>query len=95
MTKKELIENLAKNTQLSRMAAQDFINELAAIVQAEIESGNEITLPGIGILSVTNKAARQGRNPKTGEAITIAAHRVVKFKALKNLKDSANYHVLD
>lgn len=95
MTSKDLLINdIAEYTKLTKKDINLVLKGLSNVVNTKIEFGDEITLPGIGTLSVTNKADRVGRNPKTGEVITIPAHRVVKFKPLKALKDAANYHDL-
>jgi DNA-binding protein HU-beta len=67
------------------------VDSLGEIVQQQLASGGEITLPGIGKLTVTERAARTGRNPKTGEAIELPATSVPKFKAAKVLKEVVNH----
>ena len=59
-------------------------------IVAELKNGGEVALPGFGKFSVSRRAARQGRNPATGETIQIAATNVPKFKAAKALKDAVN-----
>nr|WP_281172486.1 HU family DNA-binding protein [Chitinimonas koreensis] len=61
---------------------------LTGVVQEQLKAGEEVTLPGIGKLKVKDKAAKVGRNPKTGEEIKIPAKRVPAFTAVKALKDS-------
>ncbi|PYD08066.1 HU family DNA-binding protein [Pseudomonas syringae pv. pisi] len=65
-------------------------NKLGQIVADQLESGAEITLPGIGKLKVTERLARTGRNPSTGAAIEIAAKKAIKFVPAKVLNDSIN-----
>jgi DNA-binding protein HU-beta len=67
------------------LAAQETV-----ITQTLAELGDDVTLPGIGKLSIKTRAAREGRNPATGEAITIPAKNAVKFSAAKALKDAIN-----
>ena len=89
MTKKELIEAIqnSASTGLSKIDIDTTLNHLATVVQQELADDGEVTLPGLVKFSVANRAGRQGRNPQTGEAITIPAARVPKIKALKALKD--------
>lgn len=61
---------------------------LTGVVHAQLKSGEEVTLPGVGKLKIKDKAAKVGRNPKTGEEIQIAAKRVPAFTAVKALKDA-------
>ena len=88
MTKQDIINNIAEITGLPKQAAGDALDAIGTIVHTELKCGNEITLPGIGKLSVTERAARTGRNPATGEEIAIPAKRVPKFSAVKALKDA-------
>jgi len=67
------------------------VDGLTEIVQEYLADGQEVTLPGIGKLSVTERAARSGRNPQTGEELEIPASRAPKFKAAKALKDAINH----
>ena len=89
--KSEIVDFIADNVEgLSRrQAAQAFESFVEAIVM-HLEKGSRVQVPGLGSFSVAERAARTGRNPKTGEAIPIAASRNVKFKAGKELKDSLN-----
>lgn len=87
MTKAELISKLA-DSGFSKFQAERAINELAQITTKQLTTTGEFTLPGVGKFTVTDRAARTGRNPKTGEEIEIAASKGVKFKAVKALKDA-------
>lgn len=98
MTKNHLIDALidghhakreSQYIQKADMAA--VVDSLGEIVQQQLASGEEITLPGIGKLTVTERAARTGRNPKTGEAIELPATKVPKFKPAKVLKEVVNH----
>jgi DNA-binding protein HU-beta len=65
------------------------LNELLEVIQETIVSGNDVQLVGFGTFSVIERASREGRNPSTGETITIPAKRIVKFKSGKALSDAA------
>ena len=88
-TKHELIEALSERTGQSRKDTTDFVDALGELAQEALMAGQEAVLPGIGKLAVKEKAARIGRNPKTGAAIEIAARKVPVFTAAKILKDAA------
>ena len=89
MNKQELIDAIAESINLPKVAIESVINSLVGHVQDELSAGGEVTLPGLGKFSVIDKAAKTGRNPKTGETIQIAAKRAPKFSAAKALKDAA------
>lgn len=86
MTKSALADHLAKKTGLSKKAAGQVLDELAAV--AHKEAKNTFTIPGIGKLVLVNRKARMGRNPATGEPIKILAKKVVKFRVAKACKDA-------
>ena len=88
MNQKELIEAIASNAGVSKASIKWMLEVLADAVHKEIKSGGEITLPGIGKLSVSHRAARAGRNPKTGATLHIEAKKTPKFTAAKALKDA-------
>ena len=90
MKKSELISVLAKHADVSKTEADRVLAALEQAVKVELLEGGEVTLPGIGTLATAERAARQGRNPKTGETIAIPACKTVKFKAAKALKDAVN-----
>jgi len=87
MTQKELIDDMAGGL-LNRKQALETLVVLSEIVAACLASGDEVTLPGIGKLRIRSVAERQGRNPQTGEALTIPAHKAVHFSPAKALKDA-------
>jgi DNA-binding protein HU-beta len=87
-TKKELIDALSEQTGQAKNVTEAFIDALGPAVQKALAGGAEVVLPGLGKLSVKARAAKAGRNPKTGEAITIAARKVPAFSAAKVLKDA-------
>lgn len=76
--------------QLTAASVKTILRTLGEVVGAELNNGDSVNLPGLGILSVKERAARTGRNPKTGEAIEIPARRVVKFSPAKGLRDLLN-----
>ncbi len=87
MNQSELIAKVAEVADLSKSDVEQLLKTVGSVVQDELKSGGEVTLPGIGKLSVKHKAARKGRNPATGKEIDIAAKNVPDFSAAKALKD--------
>ncbi len=85
MNKGELVDFIASEAGLTKVQAGDSLNAVLTAVQKTLKKGDKVTLVGFGTFSVTKRAARTGRNPKTGAAIKIAAKKVVKFKAGKEL----------
>ena len=90
MTKAELIEALSNKLPLNKADAERAINIVLDDVIAALRQGERVTISGFGTFSVSERQARTGRNPKTGESIEIAASRSAKFKPGKRLKDSLN-----
>ena len=92
MNKTQLIDAIAccSGTQVTKATADVVLERAAAIITKELATGGEVTLPGIGKLSVTQRAARVGRNPATGEALKIPAKKAIKFGVAKALKDAVN-----
>jgi DNA-binding protein HU-beta len=90
MNKTELIAKVAESAETSKTAAESVLDALEEVVTAALAAGDDVTLPGLGKLSTTTRAAREGRNPATGEPIKIAARRAPKFGAAKALKDALN-----
>ena len=88
MNKSELIDELAVKSDVSKKQATLMLESLISTVTNVLSDGEQIVLPGFGTFSVGLRAARKGRNPKTGETIDIKASRVAKFKAGKGLKDA-------
>ncbi|MBL8486527.1 MAG: HU family DNA-binding protein [Rhodocyclaceae bacterium] len=88
MNRTDLIEYMALRADLSKSAAGRCLDALVDAVSAALEKGDSVTLAGFGTFSVGNRAARSGRNPKTGEALAIGATRVAKFKPGKALRDA-------
>ncbi len=88
MKKIELVECIAADCDISKVAAQKALNSVIANITKALQEGDDVTLVGFGSFYVADRAARQGRNPRTNVAIRIPATRVPKFKAGKLLKDS-------
>lgn len=88
MNKKELISAVAEKTGLPKVAVGDIIKTAGDVIQAALRKGDEAALPGLGKLTVKSRAARMGRNPKTGEEVEIPAKTVPHFSASKALKDA-------
>jgi DNA-binding protein HU-beta len=86
MTKSAVLSALAAKTEVSKKQAGLFVDELVKLAYKEAK--NSFTIPGLGKLVLVNRAARMGRNPATGEAISIPAKRVVKFRIAKAAKDA-------
>ncbi|MBF0585031.1 MAG: HU family DNA-binding protein [Magnetococcales bacterium] len=86
MNKSELTAKVAETTGMTSAQAEQAINALVATVKETLASGGQVTLVGFGSFSVAERAARTGRNPRTGAAIQIAANRVPLFKAGQTLK---------
>jgi len=90
MTKTDLVESIASKVDLPRATAERVVSTLFDDVVSALKQGDKVNISGFGAFSVSERNARTGRNPKTGESIAIAASRAVKFKAGKSLKDSLN-----
>lgn len=88
MNQSELIAKVATISGESKKAVEAVLKTTGHVIGAVLKEGGEVTLPEIGKLHVKDRAARAGHNPKTGEAITIAARRVPAFSAAKALKDA-------
>ena len=88
MTKTELIAAIAAKSDLPKTAVADALGALTDTIVESVKKGEKISWSGLGTFSLSERAARKGRNPQTGAEITIAASKGVKFKAAKALKDS-------
>ena len=88
MTQAEVINHFAERFELKRPQAKEIFDELASLAAAEVKNSGEFNLPGFGKLVLAERAAREGRNPATGEAITIPAKTTLKFRLSKTLKES-------
>ncbi len=90
MNKGELIEVIADKADLSKAEAGRAIDETIKAITKALKKGEQVSLVGFGTFSVKKRAARTGRNPRTGETIQIKASKVPGFKAGKGLKDAVN-----
>lgn len=90
MNKTELIDHIARQADISKAAAGRALDAIVAGIRASLKKGNSVTLVGFGTFTVSKRAARTGRNPRTNEPIKIKAARVPKFRPGKGLKDSLN-----
>lgn len=90
MNKGDLVSRVADEGNLSKKQATDAVNAVLGAISNTLKSGDKATLVGFGTFSVTEREARTGRNPQTGESIQIAARKVVKFKPGRELMDSVN-----
>ena len=90
MNRTELIAAMAEKTELSKKDAEKALKAFTDVVAEELKKGEKIQLVGFGTFEVSERAAREGRNPHTGEPMPIAASRAPKFKAGKVLKDALN-----
>lgn len=90
MNKSELIKNIATLAGLTQAQATSALQAFETAVIDELANGGEVALVGFGTFKVADRAARVGRNPKTGEEIQINASKVPTFKAGKALKDAVN-----
>ena len=88
ITKKDLIATVAGETGQSKSAAEAAINAVIGSITSALSNGDDVTLVGFGTFTTVNKAAREGRNPKTGEKLQIPASTAPKFKPGKALKDA-------
>ncbi|MBV8254535.1 DNA-binding protein HU-beta [Chitinophaga dinghuensis] len=87
MNKAELIDKLAKDAGITKTQANDALDSFTKAVADTLKKGGKVTLVGFGTFSVSKRAARNGRNPQTGQIIKIKAKKVAKFKAGKALSD--------
>ncbi|RPE13748.1 HU family DNA-binding protein [Chitinophaga lutea] len=87
MNKAELIDRLAKDAGVTKTQANDALDSFTKAVADTLKKGGKVTLVGFGTFSVSKRAARNGRNPQTGQIIKIKAKKVAKFKAGKALSD--------
>lgn len=90
MNKSDLIDHIAKSADLSKVAATRSLDAVIGAVKMTLKKNGSVTLVGFGTFSTGKRAARTGRNPRTGEAIKINAVKVPKFKPGKALKDAVN-----
>lgn len=90
MKKSEMIEALANQTGLTKADVERVFNGTFDLFKSELEKGNSVAVSGFGTFKISERAARDGRNPQTGETIHIAASKSVSFKAGSALKEIVN-----
>lgn len=90
MNKTELVAAMAEKTNLSKKDAEAALKAFIDVVSEELKKGEKVQLVGFGTFEVSERAAREGRNPQTGETMEIKASKTPKFKAGKALKDMMN-----
>ena len=90
MNKTELVAAVAQKAELSKKDAEKAVAAVTAAITDALCAGDKVQLVGFGTFEVSERAAREGRNPQTGETMTIAASKAPKFKAGKALKDMVN-----
>lgn len=90
MNKSDLINSIAEQAKLTKADAGKALDALTTTISDTLKAGGSVTLVGFGSFEVKERAERTGRNPQTGQEITIAAAKVPAFKAGKTLKDAVN-----
>ena len=90
MNKTELIDAMAEHAGITKQAAKLALESFLGSVSTTLQKGDKISLVGFGSWSISERAARDGRNPQTGDTIKIAAKKVVKFKAGADLDTAVN-----
>lgn len=90
MNKNELVAAMADQAEISRKDAEKALKAFVEVVTEELKQGGKVQLVGFGTFEVSERPARQGRNPQSGETMEIAASKAPKFKAGKPLKDALN-----
>ena len=90
MNRVELIAAMADRAELSKKDAEKALKAFTEVVAEELQKGEKVQLVGFGTFEVSERAEREGRNPRSGETMTIAASKAPKFKAGKALKDAIN-----
>jgi DNA-binding protein HU-beta len=90
MSKSRFIDSMAADAGISKAAAKKALDSFLANVGTDLKKGERVSLVGFGSFSVSNRAARSGRNPQTGKTIKIAAKNVIRFKAGSELSGKVN-----
>ena len=90
MNKAELVAAMAEQAGLSKKDAEAALKAFTDVVSDELKNGGKVQLVGFGTFEVSERAAREGRNPQSGEVMKIAASKAPKFKAMKSLKEKVN-----
>jgi DNA-binding protein HU-beta len=90
VTKTDLVERLAEEHELTKVFARELVDNIFAMITEAAQKGEEVALFGFGKFKVAERGARKGRNPRTGEAVKIAASKNLKFTAARSLKAGLN-----
>ena len=90
MTKAELVDRIAEKTDLTKKDSEKALKATLEAIEENLKDGNDLKLTGFGSFKVEHRKEREGRNPQTGEKITIPASRVVKFSPGKKLRQNLN-----
>jgi DNA-binding protein HU-beta len=88
MNKGDLVEKVAQDCNISKASAEQALNSVIGAITNAVATGDKVALIGFGTFSISERAAREGRNPKNGETIQIPAGKVVRFKAGKKLAEA-------
>lgn len=88
MSQSEVLNHFAEKFDMKRAQVKELFEELSNLATSEVRSNGEFVLPGFGKLVLSQRKAREGRNPQTGEAIQIPAKTTLKFRIGKGMKDS-------
>ncbi len=88
MSQSEVINHFAEKFDLKRSQVKELFEELSNLASEEVKSNGEFVLPGLGKMVLSERKAREGRNPQTGETIQIPAKTALKFRLSKGIKDS-------
>ena len=90
MNKTQFVEAVAKKAELNKKEAEAAVNAMMAVVADELKAGNKVQLIGFGNFEVKDVAAREGRNPKTGEVVSVPACKYLAFVSAKAIKENLN-----
>ena len=90
MTKAELIAQIATDSELTKVQAQSALESVIASIFKTLKKETRLPIFGLGVFEVVKRQKRKGRNPRTGETLTIKGHKVVRFRPAKALKDAVN-----
>jgi DNA-binding protein HU-beta len=90
MNKADLVNSISEQTGLTKTKTNQVVDVITSVIAETLSKGEKVTLVGFGTFTTTDRSARKGRNPKTGEVIEIPAKRVAKFKAGSELTKNVN-----
>jgi DNA-binding protein HU-beta len=90
MRKIEIVAEISESAEITKVQAQIALETLLTRIQKNLKKEGRFSFYGLGVFEVVKRARRKARNPQTGEAVTVKAHKAVKFRAAKSLKDFVN-----